>query len=451
MQTCLCYNLRIDYYLYIYIHKLLYKKVDKMASDILKIDKIHAKLFNKTGISFNEDFVLRINNLINSHHRSFGLEENYRFFSSPGRIEICGNHTDHQNGKVLCGAVNLDTLACVKKTEDGTIRLLSEGYPMIIVDTADLTLRNKEYSTSTALVRGVCAYFVANGKNIGGFNATAHSTVFKGAGISSSASFELLVASILNELYNDGAIDEIFLAKAAHYAESIYFGKPCGLLDQCAIAFGGICFIDFSDGEPHPTKLTQTLPLSVILINTGGDHSSLTHEYASIRHEMTLVAKQFGKNVLREVSKNDFLNALPTLRSKVSGRAILRAMHFFKENERVIDACGAVESQNIQAFAEVINESGLSSMSYLQNCFATGDTAELIPSAVEIMKTIDGVKASRVHGGGFAGTIIAFAETQHLDNITDKLNTIFGKENYYVVNIRSSGATEITKELIDNE
>lgn len=422
-----------------------------MASDILKIDKIHARLFEKTGIKFDKTFVDRINNLINAHQRAFGLDENYRFFSSPGRIEICGNHTDHQNGKVLCGAINLDTLACVKQTDDGIVRFLSDGYPLITVDTKDLTLRNQEYGTSTALVRGVIAYFVNNGMNVGGMNVTAHSNVFKGAGISSSASFELLIATILNQLYNNGTLDEVFLAKSAHYAESLYFGKPCGLLDQCAIAFGGICFIDFSDGEPHPIKLKETLPLSVILVNTGGDHSSLTAEYSAIRTEMNSVAKYFGKSVLREVEQDTFLSELPFLRSKLSGRSILRAMHFFKENERVMDACGAIESKDISAFSKVVNESGMSSLSYLQNCYPSGDTVQLIPSAVEIMKTIDGIKASRVHGGGFAGTIISFAETEQLTSITKKLDDLFGSQNYYVVNIRPSGACEITKELYEDE
>lgn len=422
-----------------------------MASDISKIDKIHSSLFEKTSVEFDDAFKNRLDTLVKSHINTFGTAESLRFFSSPGRIEICGNHTDHQNGKVLCGAVNLDTLACVEKDDDGIIKVNSDGYPLIEVDTKDLKLNEDEKGTSTALVKGVVAYFVNNGKNVGGLKVSANSNVYKGAGVSSSASFELLIAIILSDVYNDGSLDEVFLAKSAHFAESKYFGKPCGLLDQCAIAFGGICFIDFSDGEPHPIKLKESLPLSVILINTGGDHSKLTDEYSAIRREMSEVAAYFGKSVLREVDKSNFLAELPILRGKTSGRAILRAMHFFNENERVMDACGAIESKDIQTFARIINESGLSSLTYLQNCYPSGDALQLIPSAVEIMKTIDGINASRVHGGGFAGTIICFAETQALSSITSKLDYVFGKENYFVVNIRLSGATEITKEINEND
>lgn len=418
-----------------------------MASVIFNNNANSSSVFQKTSMLPDKAFFDRVEKLVDKHNKLFAKSNSLRFFSSPGRIELCGNHTDHQNGVVLCAAVNLDTLAVVNATNDSKIKISSDGYPIIEVDLNCLEQDTKEIGTSTALVKGVCKYFVDNGAKVGGFTACAHSDVFKGAGISSSASFELLIASILNSLYNDNVLSETFTAKAAHFAESVYFGKPCGLLDQCAIAFGSICFIDFKSGEPNAQVVNAKLPLSVILVNTEGDHSELTNEYASIRIEMNEVAKFFGKKVLSEIAPEDFKANMPALRGKVSGRALLRAIHFFNEQERVTLAKHSLENGDINTFCNCINESGNSSLAYLQNCYPQPDTTQVIPSAVEVLRSLDGVKAARVHGGGFAGTVLALAETDKLPKIKEVLDNVFGSENYFVVDIRPTGATEITKEI----
>lgn len=418
-----------------------------MASVIFNNVAKSSAVFQKTSMMPDKAFFDRVSELEEKHNKLFFKSNSLRYFSSPGRIELCGNHTDHQNGMVLCAAVNLDTLAVVNATNNSLIRISSDGYPIIEVDLNSLELVKKEIGTSTALVKGVCKYFVDNGAKVGGFTACANSNVFRGAGISSSASFELLIASILNSLYNDNSLSATFNATAAHYAESVYFGKPCGLLDQCAIAFGSICFIDFKTGEPDASVVNATLPLSVILVNTEGNHSELTNEYASIRSEMNEVAKFFGKNVLSEVAPLDFTEALPKLRKAVSGRALLRAIHFFREQERVLLAKKSLEENDVDSFCNCINESGNSSLAYLQNCFPQPDTAQVIPSAVEVLRSLDGVKAARVHGGGFAGTVLALAETEKLPKIKEVLNYTFGSDNYFIVDIRPTGATEITKEI----
>lgn len=387
-------------------------------------------------------FESRCSSLVDDFAENFSSQPD-EWFSSPGRIEIVGNHTDHNNGKVLCASISLDTLACVKKTDDGVIRIHSGGYPMITVDLNNLSVNVKEYSTSTALVRGVAAFYKERGYSIGGFCASAHSTVFKGAGVSSSASFELLVAEILNYLYNDGKIDAVTKAVAAHHAESVFFGKPCGLLDQCAISLGGVSYIDFFDGQPHPMRLNSIPDLSVVLVNAGGDHSSLTDQYAAIRTEMNKVAGVFRKKVLRDVQDAEFFNRLPELRRKVSGRAILRAIHFFEENVRVEEAKAALENADRDSFVKAVNKSGESSMCLLQNCYPEGDKTQSIPSAVEILKRMDGVKASRVHGGGFAGTVIAFAEPSKTAALRESLDVAFGNENYFIVNVRKVGACRL--------
>lgn len=423
----------------------------EMASTILNNLSKDSMLYEKIAVNPDSDFFKRVESIRSKHQSLFGNADNLRYFSSPGRIEICGNHTDHQNGEVLCASVNLDTLAVVSPTQASEIVICSMGYPLIKVDLNDLSLVDSEIGSSTAIVKGVCKYYIDHGYNVKGFNACATSNVFKGAGISSSASFELLICTILNELFNDGKIDPIEMSVASHYAESVYFGKPCGLLDQCAIAFGGICYIDFKSGMPEATSIPVSLPLNVILVNTEGDHSNLTDQYAQIRIDMNDVAKQFGKKVLREVDEKDFYENMPALRSKVSGRAILRAIHFYNENRRVENARDAVINGDMDAFCEAINASGASSLAYLQNCYPSGDSAQVIPSAVEVLKSLDGIKAGRVHGGGFAGTVLALGEKNEEFTGGEVLDSVFGHDNYYIVNIRPTGATEITKELLHDE
>ncbi|MDY4592983.1 MAG: galactokinase family protein [Eubacteriales bacterium] len=367
------------------------------------------------------------------------------FYSSPGRIEVCGNHTDHNNGKVLCAAITVDTIACVTPLAERKIIVDSVGYPTVEINIDDLTPNSAEFGTSEALVRGVCAYYVDNGFNIEGFAATTTSDVFKGAGVSSSACFEVLVCEILNVMFNDGKIDKVTKAKASHHAESVFFGKPCGLMDQSAIALGGVSYIDFkSTSNPKIQTIDWKFnDLAIVLTNTGGDHCDLTSQYADIRVEMEGVAKQFKARKLRKVKESDFYAALDTLQTKVSGRAILRAMHFFDENKRVEVGARAVKSGKEKKFCEVINASGLSSYTMLQNCYPLGDLDQRIPLGINLSKKIDGVKAVRVHGGGFAGTIIAYVDTKSVDGYVEQMKNIFGDKNVFAIGVRNDGACKV--------
>lgn len=376
------------------------------------------------------------------HVKTFEVNS-FEFFSSPGRIELCGNHTDHNNGKVLCASITVDTLGAVTATGDMHIRIASLGYPVIDIDINDLEKNKFEEGTSTALVRGVAKYIQDKGFSLGGFVATTTSNVFKGAGVSSSAAFEVLVAEIINALYNNGNIDPITLAKASQWAESYYFNKPCGLMDQSAIALGGVSSIDFENPEEPTVEHIDWIfdNMDIILINTGGDHTALTADYAAIKSEMEEIAKFFGKKVLREVSIDKFFESIKALKDSVSGRAILRAMHYYEENCRVKRCAEAVKTGNDVEFFDIINNSGDSSFKLLQNCYVPSDTSEHIPLAIELTRRIEGVRAVRVHGGGFAGTVIVFADNNKTTDICRQLISYYGDDNVFTVSVRNSGAT----------
>lgn len=367
------------------------------------------------------------------------------FYSSPGRIEVCGNHTDHNNGKVLCATITVDTIACVTPLQERKIIVDSVGYPTVEVNIDELEPDVNEYGTSEALVRGVCAYYKENGYEIGGFAATTTSDVFKGAGVSSSACFEVLVCEILNVMFNDGKIDKVTKAKASHHAESVFFGKPCGLMDQSAIALGGVSYIDFkSTNNPKIQSIDWNFDdMAIVLTNTGGDHCDLTSQYADIRIEMEEVAHQFKARKLRKVKEADFYANLPKLQHEVSGRAILRAMHFFDENKRVEVGARAVKNVKEKRFCEVINASGLSSYMMLQNCYPLGDLDQRIPLAINLSKKIEGVKAVRVHGGGFAGTIIAYVQKDSVEGYVSEMKKVFGDENVFSIGVRNDGACKV--------
>ena len=367
------------------------------------------------------------------------------FVSSPGRIEVCGNHTDHNNGKVLCASISVDTIACVTPNDENVIVVNSFGYPPVTVSLDNLEVDSALYGKSDALVKGVCKYLQDNGYKIGGFYATTTSDVFKGAGVSSSASFEVLVAEIINLLYNDGQFDKLTKAKASHYAESVFFGKPCGLLDQSAIALGGVSYIDFkSTKNPKIESIPWNFDeVDIVLTNTGGDHANLTPHYASIREDMEAVAKVLGHKTLRKVKEEDFYASIPELQSKVSGRAILRAMHFYNENRRVVDAANAIKKGNIKRFAKAINESGNSSYTMLQNCYPCDDIAQRIPLGINLSKQMKQVKAVRVHGGGFAGTCLAFVEKSGTSEYVKMMKTVFGDENVFVIGVRNHGTCKV--------
>ena len=380
--------------------------------------------------------------LANLHAAKYGEG---KFFSSPGRIEVCGNHTDHNNGKVLCASISVDTLACVTKTDDNVIIVDSVGYPPVYVNVGDLAKIKEEEGDSTAIIKGICKYYLDHGWKAGGFKATTQSNVFKGAGVSSSASFELLICEILNCLYNEGNLGAMDKAKASYYAENVYFGKPSGLLDQSAIALGGVSYIDFkSTADPEVESINWNFDdLDIVITNTGGDHCNLTDNYAAIRREMELVAGKLGGKVLREVDERDFYEKIPALQDEVSGRAIMRAMHFYDENKRVVAGAEAVKKGDEKAFAEVINMSGLSSYMLLQNCYPEGDVAQRVPLGINLSKRRRGVRAVRVHGGGFAGTILAFVDKKHTAEYIEYMSGVFGQENVFEVGVRNDGACKV--------
>ncbi len=381
----------------------------------------------------------------------FGAEPG-RFFSAPGRTEVCGNHTDHNHGKVAAAAVNLDIIAAVLPTDDGVITVKSEGFDKIdVVDTSDLEVHREEISHSASLIRGVCAGLKARGYNIGGFKAFTSSDVLKGSGLSSSAAFEVLIGEILNDVYCGGNVSAVEIAQIAQYAENVYFGKPSGLMDQMASAVGGFISIDFADTE-KPVIEAMSLDLEahnchLCIIDTKGSHAELTPEYASIPQEMKSVAGAVGKEYLRELSREDVFADIDRIRSACGDRAVLRALHFFDENERVDKLTKAVKAGDFDSFLKIINASGNSSYKYLQNVFAASLPAQQSVSLALYMcqSLLDGAGscAFRVHGGGFAGTVQAFVPESALAGFKAGIESVFGTDSCHVLNIRPVGGTEV--------
>ena len=380
----------------------------------------------------------------------FGAADALEYFSAPGRTEIGGNHTDHNHGKVLAAAVNLDVIAAVKKTGNGVIRLKSAGYPMDTVDTADLAVKEEEKERSAALIRGVCARLSALGYKVGGFDAVTASRVLKGSGLSSSAAFEVLVVTILSHLYNDDAIDPVEAAQVSKYAENVYFGKPSGLLDQMAASVGGFTTMDFADpAAPKIEKIDFDLGkfgYALCVVDTGGNHADLTGEYAAVPAEMKAVAAELGASVLREVDEEKFYAAIPSLRKTVGDRAILRAIHFFRDNRIVDEEVSALKSGDFEAFKRLVIASGRSSATNLQNVFAVVNPQEqgLSLALALIERLLEGRGAYRVHGGGFAGTVQAYVPLDMLAEFRKEIEAVFGAGACYVLSIRSAGGTKVT-------
>lgn len=383
------------------------------------------------------------------------FDENYsndgelRLFSAPGRTEVCGNHTDHNHGKVLAAGINLDAIALACKNDDNTVRVKSKNYAMDTVDLSDLSVHSEESGRSPALVRGVCKGFLNYGYKIGGFDAVTASKVLSGSGLSSSAAYEVLVGTMLNYLYNDGKVDAVTIAKIAQYAENEYFGKPCGLMDQTACSVGSFVTIDFKDPkEPVIEEIKfdfASCGHSLCIVDTKGSHSNLTDEYAAIRIEMENVAKQFGKSVLREVDEEEFKKNIPELRKAVGDRAVLRAIHFFADNKRVEKEVEALKNNDFDAFKRYTIESGESSYMYNQNVFAVKQPdVQPVSIALALSESVlKGKGAWRVHGGGFAGTIQAFVPNELLDEYKKTMEDVFGEGSCYVLAIRPVGGTEI--------
>ena len=379
----------------------------------------------------------------------YNADRDVRLFSAPGRTEIGGNHTDHNHGRVLAAGINLDAAAAAAKNDENIVRVKSAGYDMDVVDLSDLSVHKNERGHSPALVRGMCQGFLNHGYKIGGFDAATVSQVLSGSGLSSSAAYEVLVGVMLNALYNDGAADAVTIAKIAQYAENEYFGKPCGLMDQTACAVGSFVTIDFADPKNPAIEEVKfdfaACSHALCIVDTKGSHSDLTDEYAYIREEMESVAQCFGKTVLREVPEADFYAALPSLRKKVGDRAILRAMHFYADNARVLKEVAALRAGDFESFKQYIRESGFSSFIYNQNVFSVKKPQEQ-PVALALaisQQVLEGRGAWRVHGGGFAGTIQAFVPLDLLEAYKSAMESVFGAGTCYVLSIRPVGGVEI--------
>ncbi|MBQ8966403.1 galactokinase family protein [Ruminococcus sp.] len=371
------------------------------------------------------------------------------FFSAPGRTEVGGNHTDHNLGCVLAGGVSLDIIAAVVPTVDGKITIKSEGFPVDTIEVEDTEVKENEKNTSASLIRGMVGGFKKNGHKVGGFKAYSTSEVLQGSGLSSSAAYEVLIGTILNGLYNNGEVSDVEVAKLAQYAENVYFGKPSGLMDQMASSVGGLITIDFADkDEPVINKVDFDFASSghkLCIIDTKGSHADLTPEYAAIPPEMKSVAEHFGKTVLREIDRDMVMENIAVLRKECGDRAVLRALHFFDENERVAGQSAALEKGDFARFLELITESGQSSLAYLQNIFAAVNVREqgLTVALYLAKKLLDGEGACRVHGGGFAGTIQAFVPESKLETFRAEMDRVFGEGSCHVLSIRNCGGTKV--------
>lgn len=370
-------------------------------------------------------------------------------FSAPGRSEICGNHTDHQHGMVVATSVNVDTLAIVEKTDNNTITVLPDGYEMITIDLNDLDVKESEYGTTVSLIKGVVAGIKNTGFAIGGFNAYTTSDVLVGAGLSSSAAYEVLIGNIISGLYNACAIDSVEIAKISQYSENIYFGKPCGLMDQMACSVGELIFIDFANPkEPKVEKIDidfSKYGYSLCIVDTRESHADLTDDYAAIPEEMKKVANYFGKAYLREVAEEDFYDKIYDINENISERAILRSMHFFDEEKNVCDLVEYLKTSNIDGFLKIVEKSGNSSYKYLQNIYSSKKVvnqkvALTLAMSEKILKE-DGV--CRVHGGGFAGTIQAFVKNEKVKEYKEKIEKSIGKDTCKVLKIRNYGGIQV--------
>ena len=379
---------------------------------------------------------------------SFGCSPT-RYFSAPGRTEIGGNHTDHQRGRVLAGAVNLDTVAAVRPNGTGTIRIQSKGYPLSVVDLSLLEPVESEINSTPALIRGVAARFAQLGCQVEGFDAYCESTVLPGSGLSSSAAFEVLIGTIINALFFDGKVTQPEIAMIGQYAENVFFGKPCGLMDQTASAVGNLVTIDFFEkGNPviEPVNFDfAACGHALCIIDTGADHADLTDEYAAIPGEMKAVAAYFGKEVLTQVDPADFYAAIPALRQTCGDRAVLRAIHFYQENQRVPQQVAALKAGDFDRFLGLIKESGRSSWMYLQNVTPAGYKAHQdVAVALALCEHyLEGKGAFRVHGGGFAGTVQAFVPNELLERFVAGVDGVLGKGACHVLSIRPQGGVEM--------
>ena len=399
----------------------------------------------------------RYSTLVDRFAEEYGADREVRLYSAPGRTEIGGNHTDHNNGVVMAAAVNLDVVAVVSPNEDNVVRVKSYGFDKIDdVDLSILTPQKREMEHSAGLIRGVAAGFVEAGGKVGGFDAYTTSDVLRGSGLSSSAAFEVCMGAIFRGEYNDNDMEkfsQVKIAQIGQYAENVFFGKPCGLMDQTACAVGSAITIDFKD-PANPVVGTAKFDLAthnfaLCISDTKGSHADLTDDYAAIRREMESVAEQFGKPVLREVDEQEFLKAIPSLRSKVGDRAVVRAIHFYNDCRRAADLCAAIRDDRFEEFLQLVIEGGHSSFEFNQNAYSIKNPQEQgVPLALAIShKVLKGRGAWRLQGGGFAGTIQAFVPVDLLEEYRAAIDALFGEGSCHVLSVRNYGAVPVTPDM----
>ena len=411
-------------------------------------DAVLESLYGCTGEALGP-FRKRFVDAVLAFGAEFGEDGDISLFSAPGRTELCGNHTDHQGGHVLAASVNLDIIAVAARRDHNQIRLRSEGFPMDTVQLTNLSPQPDEANTSTALLRGIAAKFMQLGHPVHGFDAYTTSNVQRGSGLSSSAAFEVLAGTICSAFYADNQVHPVQIAQIGQFAENVFFGKPCGLMDQMACAVGGVVAIDFGGSAPQITRADADLTregYALCILDSGADHAGLTDAYAAIPAEMESVAAALGKSLLSQVTKTELMRALPALRKSCGDRAVLRAMHFIEEDKRVSRAARSLQNGYFSQYLEEIRASGHSSFEYLQNVSSYND-----PRHMEVALTIAlceellaGRGAVRVHGGGFAGTVQAYVPLDMLENFRTQAEAVLGEGSCHVLKIRSIGGTQLT-------
>ncbi len=425
-------------------------KINALKSALLsgEYDGRLGYIYGEAAISRQRD---RYAAAIDAFASLYGVDREAALYSVAGRSELSGNHTDHNHGCVIAASIDLDIIAVASPNGEDMIRVKSEGFHEDVIDINYFTSpRENPEGHSDELIAGMVAGFRQNGYAVGGFDAYTTSSVLKGSGISSSAAFEDMIGNILNHIYNEGAIDNVEIAKIAQYAENVFFGKPCGLMDQVACAVGGIVAIDFADPKaPIINKLDVDISgagYNLCITNTGGNHADLTEDYASVPAEMKSIAAYFGKSFLRDLTEENIVASMPLLRAQYSDRAILRALHFFAENRRVAEQTEALAKGDLDAFFANVIASGRSSYCYLQNVYTTKNVEEQGLSLALCLseRLLSGKKAAwRVHGGGFAGTIQAFVPTADVAAYREAMDAAFGMGACMVLRIRPVGAIQL--------
>ena len=425
-------------------------KINEIKSKIAcgDLDKRFIRLYDKSSINAQRERYLAA---LDSFSSIYGDEREVNIYSVSGRSELAGNHTDHNCGKVIAASINLDIIAVVAQNGTDTINLKSEGFRQLSIDYTKYSEPNPtHFGTSASLIAGMCRGFLDNGHAVGGFDAYCTSNVLRGSGLSSSAAFEDMIGNILNHEFNEGKVDNVEIAQLAQYAENVFFGKPCGLMDQVACAYGGIVSIDFEDTKnPKIEKIDFDLTAAgynLCIVDTGGNHADLTDDYASVPAEMKSVAGFFGKTHLRLCDKAQIIENAREIREQLGDRALMRALHFCSENERVDRMKTALKSDNLDAYFDGVLESGRSSFCYLQNVYTTKNITEqglsLALCLTEgFMKNKDG--AFRVHGGGFAGTIQAYVKESDVASYRTLMDSVFGEGACLVLRARPDGAVKV--------